>query len=103
LKSVESRKQYLERLKQAVEQNHKCSARYCTTIRVTELHLDKVLWQGDVEVFDLKGHPDATRCYGWSQAPGKKNDKLVTVLETPPIDSAESAVRAALRGKVAGR
>jgi hypothetical protein len=37
--------------------------------------------QGEVEVFDLNGHPKAKRCYGWShpEGPDNKGERFVTV------------------------
>jgi hypothetical protein len=53
------------------------------------------VWQGDVEVFDLTGHPKAKRCFASSHAEGKddKGERLVAVLELPPVESTEAAVR----------
>lgn len=46
-------------------------------------------------MFDLHKHPEAKRCYGWSNIHGQKDDKerFVTVLEIPPVDSALKAVQ----------
>ena len=46
--------------------------------------------RGEVEVFDLTGHPKAKRCYGWSYG---EPEEFITILELPPVDSAESAVK----------
>lgn len=55
----------------------------------------ETVWQGDVEVFDLTGHPKANRAYGWSHKEGKDDsgERFVTVLEIPPVESAETAGR----------
>jgi hypothetical protein len=55
----------------------------------------KTVWQGDVEVFDLAGHPKAKRAYAWSHLDGAKDERtrFVAVLEIPPVVSAETAVR----------
>ena len=50
---------------------------------------------GAVEVFRLTGHPKAKRCYAWSFTEGKET-RFVTVLEIPPVESAQTAVRAAI-------
>jgi hypothetical protein len=51
--------------------------------------------QGDVEVFDLHGHPKAKRCDAWSHLDGPNDERtrFVAVLEIPPVVSAETAVR----------
>jgi hypothetical protein len=33
------------------------------TVPVHEVFRGKTVWQGDVEVFDINGHPKAKRCY----------------------------------------
>jgi hypothetical protein len=54
------------------------------------------LWQGDVEVFDLHGHAKAKRAYAWSHLDGANDERTrsVAVLEIPPVESAETAMRA---------
>lgn len=53
------------------------------------------VWEGEVEVFKITGHPTAKRCYGW--LPGKgiddQGERFVTILEIPPVVSPETAVR----------
>ena len=48
-----------------------------------------------VEAFDIQGHPKARRCYAWSYEEGGET-QYVTVLEIPPVDSAETAVKVAI-------
>ena len=54
--------------------------------------------KGEVEVFDLDGHPKAKRAYAWSHREGQDDngERFVTVLEIPPVDSAVTAVRASI-------
>lgn len=87
-------KEYIERLKMAVEHLHNCSARHVSTVPVHETFQGQTVWQGEVEVFDLTGHPKAKRCYGWSHLDGAKDEseRFVAVLEIPPVDSAQKAV-----------
>lgn len=86
-------KEYIERLKLTVEHLHKCSARHLRSERVTETFNGATLWSGDVESFELTGHPKANRCYGWSQG---EPEEFITILEMPPIKSAQDAVKVAL-------
>ncbi len=74
---------------------HKCTARFVESVPVIELFRGEVAWDGVVETFELAGHPRAKRCYAWSYV---ENDepKYVTVLEIPPVDSAETAVKIAI-------
>jgi hypothetical protein len=50
-----------------------------------------------VHVFDLIGHPTATRCYAWSSPVGdSKKRRFFAVLHSEPVTSAQAAVRAAI-------
>jgi hypothetical protein len=62
---------------------------------VHEVFQAKTVWQGDVEVFDLRGHPKAKRAYAWSHVdgPNDERERFVAVLEIPPVDSANRAVQ----------
>jgi hypothetical protein len=64
LNAVASKKEYIERVKMVVEHLHKCTATHSATVPVHEVFLGETVWQGDVEVFDIKGHPKAKRAYG---------------------------------------
>lgn len=57
---------------------------------VHERFRGQTVWQGVVEVFDLADHPKAKRCYGWSY---DEPEQFITILELPPVDSAQSAVK----------
>ena len=86
----------LARLQVAVSWLHNCGATHRTTVDVHEVFGGKTVWTGAVEVFDLAGHPNARRCYAWSQKAGKDGsyERTIAVLEIPPVESAETAVRA---------
>ena len=90
-----NKRKYIERLKLAVEHLHRCSAVHVRTESVHERFKDQTVWRGEVEIFDLTGHPKAKRAYGWSHAEGRDDtgERFVTVLEIPPVESAETAVR----------
>ena len=86
---------YLAQVQVAVSQLHNCGATWRETVPVHEVFKGQTVWQGDVEVFDLTGHPKAKRCYAWSHLDGPKDERtrFVAVLEIPPVVSAETAVR----------
>jgi hypothetical protein len=65
------------------------------TVPVHEMFRGETVWKGDVEVYDLTGHPKAKRAYAWSHLDGKNDERerFVAVLEIPPVVSAETAVR----------
>ena len=62
---------------------------------VSEFFFEKKGWGGFFRVFKLIQHPKAKRCYAWSYQ-DEKETKSVTVLEIPPVDSPESAVKVAI-------
>jgi hypothetical protein len=86
---------YLARLQVAVSQLHNCGAVHRETVLVHEVFQGKTVWEGEVEVFDLHGHPKAKRCYAWSHLdkPDDSEERFVAVLEMPPVDSALKAVQ----------
>jgi hypothetical protein len=50
-----------------------------------------------VHVFDLTGHPTATRAYAWSSPiEGSTTRRFFAALHQPPVDSPQAAVRAAI-------
>ena len=92
---MENKQDYLARVQVAVSQLHNCGATYAKTVPVHEVFRGETVWQGDVEVFDLHGHPKAKRAYAWAHLDGQNDEKtrFVAVLEIPPVDSAQKAVQ----------
>jgi hypothetical protein len=66
------------------------------SVPVKEVFEGKTMWEGIVEVFELVGHPKASRIYAWSHETDdpKKLRRHVTVLHIAPITSPKAAVRA---------
>jgi hypothetical protein len=56
----------------------------------------ETVWDGEVQVFDLDGHPEASRCYAWSHETEGGKRRFFAVLHKPPVDSPAAAVRAAI-------
>jgi hypothetical protein len=53
-------------LRDAVERQHGGAAQLAGVEPVTETFGGRPVWDGIVHVFDLEGHPTATRAYAWS-------------------------------------
>jgi hypothetical protein len=89
---------YLGELKAKIRLLHGCEGTHRQTVPVKEVFQGKIVWDGDVEVFDLTGHAKAKRCYAWGYANDKQPDRLdvVAVLEIPPVVSPETAVKVAI-------
>jgi hypothetical protein len=64
---------------------------------VKEVFEGKTVWEGVVHVFDLDGHPRATRAYAWSSpVEGSDRRRFYAVLHLGGIRSPLDAVRAAI-------
>jgi len=85
-----------EELRRVVERLHNCSATHRGSAMVEEAFQDQIVWRGYVELFDLTGHPTATRCYAWAHDTDSGGTRYQAVLELPPVDCPEAAVRAAI-------
>lgn len=89
---------YIDRLQVAVQQLHNCGARWLHSTPVHETFRGQTAWKGQVEVFELTGHPKAKRAYAWSHptGPDDTDERFVAVLEIPPVKDAKTAVQAAI-------
>ena len=85
----------LELIQKAVEKIADCPATHLESASVVEGFRDQIVWQGIVEVFALNGHPKAKRAYGW-QTGNDQDARFTAVLEIPPVDSPNTAVRASI-------
>ena len=90
-----------DQLKEAVEGLHGCEAILRGVEPVHETFDGETVWEGNVHIFDLTGHPEATVCYAWSMPmDGSENGsgkrRFYAVLELPPVASALDAVKAAI-------
>ncbi len=54
-----------DQLREAVERMHGGTATLAQSVPVRETFDGKTVWEGVVHVFDLSGHPTATRAYAW--------------------------------------
>jgi len=86
---------YIQHLAQAFRRLHECEAQHVETVPVIERFKGKTVWEGEVEVFDLIGHPKAKRGYAWAYNKEKGSD-TIAVLELPPVISPKTAVQAAI-------
>ena len=75
---------------------HGCESRHVETAHVLEMMDGQTVWQGDVEVFDLEGHPRAARAFAWSWIDDAGERHHIAVLNVPPIDTPREAVQAAI-------
>lgn len=87
----------VDQLKQAVEGQHGGVATLAQSVPVHDAFKDAPVWEGVVHVFDLWGHPKATRAYAWSSPiEGSDKRRFYAVLHMGGIKSPLDAVRAAI-------
>ena len=90
-------KSHIEELKQTIKRLHGVESKHIETVPVKESFEGKTIWEGDVEVFELDGHPKAKNAYAWMhKLDDSKAKRHVTVLAVPPITSPEAAVKAVI-------
>ena len=86
---------YIAHLTDVFNKVHGCEAKHVETVPVIERFKGKTVWEGEVEVFDLIGHPKASRGYAWAYNK-EKGSATIAVLELPPVISPLTAVQAAI-------
>jgi hypothetical protein len=83
-------------LRDAIKHIHGCDSKWVESVPVRETFNDDTVWDGEVQVFYLLGHPTATRAYAWSHETEEGRRRCVAVLNGGPIKDAATAVRASL-------
>jgi len=94
-----------DQLKQAVESQHGGKAALVDVLPLKETWKGQTVWEGVVHVFDLEGHPRATRAYAWSHLVGDAGERrrFFAVLHLGGIRSPLDAVRAAIVAERRGK
>jgi hypothetical protein len=86
-----------EQLKQAIEQEHGGTATLSQSVPLRESFMGRPVWEAVVHVFDLAGHPNATRAYAWSSpVEGSTERRVFAALHMDGITGPLAAVRAAI-------
>ena len=85
------------RLKREVEGQHGGRAVLVDVLPVKEVFQSQTVWEGLVHVFDLDGHPKATRAYAWSSPmEGGNKRRFYAILHLGNVRSPLDAVRAVI-------
>jgi hypothetical protein len=89
---------YIDELREVIHKLHGATATHVESVPVIETWQGKTVWDGIVEVFDLRGHPGTHRVYAWSHETDDPDNptRHVTVLHIPPVVDPITAVRAAI-------
>ena len=77
--------------RKAIRATHGADAQLVHRQPVVERFEGEVVWEGEVLVFALQGHPHASQCYAW-----EVDGQVTAVLGVPPVRSALDAVRASI-------
>jgi hypothetical protein len=94
----------LDGLKQAIEAQHGGTATFAQSVPLRETFEGQTVWDGVVHVFNLEGHPKATRDYAWSSPiEGSTKRRFFAVLHMGATKSPQDAVRAAILAEARGR
>ncbi|HJP93173.1 MAG TPA: hypothetical protein VJ875_14540 [Pyrinomonadaceae bacterium] len=88
----------IEELQEVIERLHGSRSTHVETVPVKEEFQGQVVWEGEVEVFDLHDHPQTNRVYAWSHETEDADHprRHVTVLHIPPATSPRKAVQASI-------
>jgi hypothetical protein len=91
---------YINELIDAIRELHGVEATHVETVPVVETFQGQTLWEGNVEVFDLAEHPEASRVYAWSHETNDPENprQHITVLQIPPATTPLKAVQVAIAG-----
>ena len=89
---------YTDELRTVIKRLHGVESKHIESVAIKETYQGRTVWEGVVEVFELIGHPTATRLYAWAHDTDDPEHprRHVTVLHSHPIQSARDAVRAAI-------
>jgi hypothetical protein len=85
-------------IEERIKKEYGCESRHVRSEQVHESFGGQIAWQGIVEVFNLIEHPQGKRAYAWIYSEGNQ-DHTVIVLEKPPVDSAQMAVKVAIAAR----
>lgn len=91
-----------EKLKEAIERKALCQVKYLNTQPLRLVEDGQITWKGNVEVFQLDGHPEAKIAFGWGVPVDENKTEFITVIGRPPLETPIQAVKAYLASKDRG-
>ncbi len=62
-------------LQEAIRNLHGCESTWSASVFVNEAFQGETVWQGEVEVFQLQGHPEVDIAYAWSYVTDEKTGR----------------------------
>jgi hypothetical protein len=92
----------LDQLRRAVESLHGGKATFVQDVPVHETLNGRMVWDGVVSIFDLRGSTsEACRAYACERQDGK--EQVFTIIHSPRVASPRDAVRAAMAAEAKTR
>jgi hypothetical protein len=90
--------EYIKELQNVIQKLHGTDSTHVETVPVKEVFNGQTVWDGEVEVFDLLGHPETDRVYAWAHDTDDPDcpKRHVTVLHIPPATSPRKAVQVSI-------
>jgi hypothetical protein len=87
---------YIAELQDVIRRLHGVESKHIESVPVKETFQGKTVWEGIVEIFEIRGDARTNRIYAWSHETDdpKKPRRHITVLHIHPVTSPEAAVRA---------
>jgi hypothetical protein len=86
----------LPALQDAIRHMHGCDSNWLESVAVDETFEGAQVWKGEVQVFELSGHPTAGRCYAWSEASRGNRRRFFAALHLGAVDGPVAAVRGSI-------
>ena len=86
----------IPRLVRAIRDLHGVEGTHVRSESIKETFEGETVWEGVVEVFSIRGHPEATTAYAWGFQNDDGHRAYTAVLGVDPIRTARDAVRAAV-------
>ena len=81
-------------LQRVISELHSCTSQHLETVHVMETFLGRPLWEGDVEVFSIRDHARAQKCFAWVKRIGKrKRVRFFAVLANSVVRTPLDAVK----------
>jgi hypothetical protein len=91
---------YIAKLQNVIRHLHGCESVHVSTTPIREFFQGQLVWDGEVETFAMKGHPQASTCYAWAYEGEDGKNHYTAVPKLPPVNSPQTAVKAAIAAQV---
>jgi hypothetical protein len=88
----------LSEFRMAIRQTLDCEVEdVAEVVHVRLARADGKAWEGTVHIFEIRGHPKATRCYAWPDRIDGRTLLIRTILHSEKICSPEKAVASTMK------